>query len=137
MLKSRLSAGLYLALVFASGALVGGFSHRFYVSRRPVPSASTRTPEEWRRLYIDEMRKKVGLDASQVQQLQQILDETRQRFREQREKDRAAAMAIQNDQVEKIRAILRPDQEKPYAELRAERERRRQEYEKKKGPSRR
>jgi hypothetical protein len=137
MLKSRLSAAFYLALVFASGVLVGGFAIRLYLTSRPVAAAPRTSPEEWRKRYVNDLKARIKLDDQQVQQLQQILDGTRQRYHALREQEKAQAQAIQAQQTEQIRAMLREDQRPLYAEWRAERERRRQEYDKKKGPPRR
>jgi len=137
MLRSRFSAAFYLALVFASGALVGGFATRLYLTSRPVAAAPRTSPEEYRRRYVDEMKARVNLDDQQVQRLQQILDGTRQRYHAQREQDKAEAQAIHARQTEQIRAMLRDDQRPLYEQLRAERERRRQEYDRRKGPPRR
>ena len=129
--KSRLSAGVYLLLVFLSGALVGGFSHRLYMTRSV--NAAPRTPDEWRKKYVGEMRESVKLDDQQVAQLQQILDDTRKRFQQMREEEKPVAQKIQNEQTDRIRAMLRPEQQPLYETLRIERERRRQEAERKKG----
>jgi hypothetical protein len=136
MLKSRLSAGVYLALVFASGILVGAFAHQLYLTTKHAAATVQRSPEEWRKRYVGELRDKVRLDVQQVQRLQQILDETRQKFHDLRESQKPLGEAIQAEQVQKIRAMLRADQQAAYDRVRAERERRRQEGERKKGPPR-
>jgi succinate dehydrogenase flavin-adding protein (antitoxin of CptAB toxin-antitoxin module) len=135
VLKSKLSAGLYLALVFASGILVGGFSHQLYVASKVV-AGPPRNPDEWRKRYVNELRDKVKLDDAQVQRLQAILDETRQRFHNLREQQKPLGDAIQAEQINKIRAMLRPEQREAYEQVRAERERKRLEAERKKGPPR-
>jgi len=139
MPKSKLSAAIYLVLVFLSGTLVGGFSYRLMTSP-PVKAVGPRTPEEWRKRYTEEMRLKVNLDAGQVSQLQAILDGTkqqydqlRQKYKAQHDEERAAMMAVQAQQVEKVRSMLRDDQRTAYDQFREERERRRQEGGDKKG----
>jgi hypothetical protein len=72
------------------------------------------------------MRAKVNLDEKQIEQVNQILDETRAQFDQMRVKMRADGEAIQNQQVSKITAILREDQTANYAAFRAEREKIRQ-----------
>jgi hypothetical protein len=131
MPKSRFSAVLYLLLVFVSGALVGGFSTRFMTSA-PV-KAAPRSLEDWRKRYVNEMRDRVKLDEAQVKQLQTVLDDTkllfdqvRSRYKPSRDQERAAVLAIHNQQVEKVRALLRDDQRPVYEKFREERERRRQ-----------
>jgi len=128
MPKSKISAVIYLGLVFLSGALVGSLSYRLYAmntvsASSGLPKAS---PEEFRRHYIEGMRAKVNLDEKQVEQVNQILDETRAQFDQMRAKMRADGEAIQNQQVAKITTILRDDQRPNYAAFRAEREKIRQ-----------
>jgi hypothetical protein len=135
MLRSRLSAAVYLVLVFASGVLMGGVAVRLYLTSR-VSAVSRPSPEEWRQRYVNDLKTKVKLDDAQVQQLQQILDGTRQRYHNLRDQEKSQAQAIQTQQTEQIRAMLREDQRPLYEQLRAERDRRRQEYDRKKGPPR-
>jgi Spy/CpxP family protein refolding chaperone len=128
MPKSKFSAVVYLLLVFLSGALVGGLSYRLYAmntvsASSGLPKAS---PEEFRRHYIEGMHTKVNLDEKQLEQVNQILDETRAQFDQMRAKMRADGEAIQNQQVAKITAILRDDQKPNYAAFRAEREKMRE-----------
>jgi len=137
MPKSKLSAAIYLVLVFLSGTLVGGFSARLLTSPT-VKAVAPRTPEEWRKRYTDELRARMKLDDVQVSQLQTILDGTkqqydqlRQKYKTQHDEERAAMMAVQGQQVEKIRAMLRDDQRPAYEQFREERERRRQDGDKK------
>jgi Spy/CpxP family protein refolding chaperone len=128
MPKSKLSAIVYLLLVFLSGALVGGLSYRLYAMNTVSASsgAPKASPEEFRRHYIDGMRTKVNLDEKQIEQVNQILDETRAQFDQVRAKMRTEGQSIQNEQVAKITAILRDDQKANYEAFRAEREKLRQ-----------
>lgn len=128
MPKSKLSAVVYLGLVFLSGALVGGLSYRLYAMNSVMAgsSAPKASPEEFRRHYIEGMKTKVNLDEKQIEQVNQILDETRAQFDQMRSKMRADGQAIQNLQVAKITAILRDDQKDAYAAFRAEREKMRE-----------
>ena len=128
MPKSRLSAAIYLSLVFLSGALVGGLSYRLYAVScvSAITGASRSSPEEARKRYIDSIRAKVNLDEHQIEQVNQILDQTRAQFDQIRGKMHAEGQAIQNRQVEEITSILREDQKPLYAAFRRERERIRQ-----------
>jgi Spy/CpxP family protein refolding chaperone len=128
MPKSKLSAVVYLGLVFLSGALVGAMSYRLYSMNTVNASSglSKASPEEFRRHYIEGMRAKVNLDEKQIEQVNQILDETRAQFDQMRAKMRADGQSIQNQQVAKITAILRDDQKASYEAFRAEREKMRE-----------
>ncbi len=127
--RSRISAAVYLVVVFLSGAMVGGLSYRLYSVNSVsavaggVPKAS---PEEFRRRYIEAIRAKVHLDDHQVDQVNQIMDDARAQFDDVRAKSRAAMQGIESHRVEKMNAILRDDQKSAYAEFRAEREKLRQ-----------
>jgi hypothetical protein len=141
MPKSRLSAAIYLTLVFLSGALVGGLSYRLYaVTTVNAVNGGGRpprlNPEEARRHYMDEIRTMVKLDDDQIRQVNQILDETRSQFDQVRRKMNAEGRAIYDLQGEKIAAILRDDQKSLFAAFRAEREHQRQQIRGKQGKQR-
>lgn len=127
--RSKLSAGLYLLLVFLSGALVGGLSYRLYSVNTVaaitggVPKTS---PEEFRRRYIEAIRAKVHLDPQQVDQVNQIMDDARAQFDEVRAKSRTEMQGIEARRIEKMNAVLRDEQKPAYAAFRAEREKLRQ-----------
>ncbi|HEY7387580.1 MAG TPA: hypothetical protein VH640_03680 [Bryobacteraceae bacterium] len=138
MPKSRLSAAIYLSLVFLSGALVGGLSYRLYaVNTVNAVNGSGRpprlNPEEARRRYMDEIRTKVKLDDEQIRQVNTILDETRAQFDQVRRKMNSEGRAIYDLQGEKIAAILRDDQKPLFTAFRAEREHQRQQNRQKQG----
>src|SRR5262249_20627154 len=128
MPKSKLSAVVSLLLVFLSGTLVGGMSYRLYSMNTVSASSggSRPTPEGFRRRYVEGMRSKVNWDEKQIEQVNQILDDTRSRYDQVRAKMHAEGQAIQSEQIAKITAILRDDQKASYEAFRAERERMRQ-----------
>ena len=127
MLKSKFSALLSLLLVFMSGVLVGGFTYRLYnVSVAAAPNnAKKADPEEARKHIVADMRDRLKLDAQQVNQLQQIFDETRDQFHQIHDKMNAEGQAIHNEQIAKVKAILRANQLPIYEQWLAERERER------------
>jgi len=120
------STRLYLALVFLSGILVGGFGVRLYTLSPVSASVNPKNPEEFKRRYIEEMRSRLHLSDQQVTQLGPILDETRQRYREFHERYKPELKAIQNQQVAKIRSILTEAQQPEYGKMLEEREKQRQ-----------
>lgn len=131
MKRSSLSTGVYLLLVFLSGIVVGVFANRLYVMNSVSANANPKSPEEWRRKYVAEMRSRLRLSDQQVAQLEPILDETRQRFHDAHERAKPELKAIQDEQVQKIRSILKDDQKAEYEKMREEREKRRQLLDKK------
>ena len=133
MMRSKLSAALYLALVFLSGSLVGAFACRLYSANTVSATVSRRLdPVEWRRRYMQEMRTQVRTDADQEAQINQILDETGAAFAQIRAREKQAYQSEQDVQIAKIFALLRPDQRPLYAKLRAEPEARRKAQQSKK-----
>jgi len=116
MRRATLTTAVYLALLFLSGVAVGWFALRLYsVSASGIP----RSPEEYRRRYVAELRERLKLTEQQVNQLGPILDETRQRHHEMMK-------TIHDAQVSKIRSILTESQQVEYTKLLEERERERQ-----------
>lgn len=131
--KASLSAVVYLVLVFLSGALVGAFAYRLYMVSSVSSSAALKSPEEYRKRAIEEMTTRLHLSPEQVASIQQIYDETRQRFRELHEKQRPEFRVIENAQYQKILATLTEPQRVEYLKMREERDRRRQQEKKNKG----
>lgn len=125
MKRSNLSATLYILLVFVSGMVVGALAHHLY-AMRAVSASTVKTPEEWRRKYVEDMRDHLSLNSVQEVQLGKILDETRQRYRDLHEKSRPDMKAIQDEQIQKIRAILDDRQRAEYEKLRVQREQERE-----------
>ena len=128
MRRSNLSTLLYLAVVFLSGAVVGGFALRLYTAKA-VNAIATKSPAERhaeiRRQYITDMRNRLHLTDAQVTQLEQIADATGQRMHEMHK-------AIDAEHVEKVNAMLNEDQRAEYSKWRDEREKRRQQDQSKK-----
>jgi Spy/CpxP family protein refolding chaperone len=127
MKLSRAAIALYMGLVFVSGAVVGGFSHRLYTVTT-VDAKSTPNPEEFRKRYMAEMKSRVNLTPDQLTKLGFILDETRARQRAAQEASKKMLdpeiTAIRLEQIEKIRQMLTPEQRPLYDTLRKEREER-------------
>jgi len=123
MKPSNATAALYVVLIFLSGVLVGGFGYRLY-SASSVNAARARSSEDYRVRYVTEMRNRLKLSERQVEELNAILDATRERWREVRERYKPEMKSIQDEQVERIRAILDPAQRTEYEKMRAEREER-------------
>jgi hypothetical protein len=71
------------------------------------------------------MHSRLKLSGSQVKQLEVILDETRDKFRDFREKQRPGMKAIQDEQTARITAMLDEGQRREYEKMRQEREERR------------
>ncbi len=128
---TRLTA-LYVALVFLSGAVVGGFAHRLYTLNTVM--ATSPKPDDFRRTYLGELSSRLGLSGQQLTQVSAILDSTKTRYDEVRAKwDKEAKVkakpelkAIHEDQVQKVKGVLSESQQAEYDKFRMEREKRRQ-----------
>ena len=120
MKPARISTILYLLLVFLSGCLVGFVGSRLYTAKTTIAAPPRKSPEEFRKHFVEELRGRLKLDAQQVVSLNRVLEETRQHYRE-------SAKTIQDETVREIHALLRELQRTEYDKWRAEREKRRKE----------
>jgi hypothetical protein len=122
MKRSALTTWIYLLLVFVSGAVVGVFGHRLYEMRTVSANSGPRNQQEWRRHYTEEMRSRLNLTPDQMAKVGEILDDTHRRVHEVHERSKPELVAIQNDQVQRVRSILTDQQKPEYEKWRAERE---------------
>jgi len=125
MRRSNLATLFYLLVVFASGAVVGGFANRLYMVK--AVTATVNAPHsraELRKEYIQDMRGRLHLTDAQVTELQQIMDATGQRMHEMHK-------TIEDEHIRKVVAMLDDSQKAEYAKMRDEREKHRQEQAKK------
>jgi Spy/CpxP family protein refolding chaperone len=108
---SRAAIAAYVGLIFASGAVLGFYGNRLYIasqdSGKPGPRAN---PEEYRKKLLDMFRDRLHVTDDQVTKLNAIMDETRSRVEETRRQMKPAYQKIHEEQDQKIRAILTPDQ---------------------------
>lgn len=128
MKRSTPMVGVYLLLVFASGAVVGGFGHRLY-STKTVDAKSPQPvkSEDWRERYLNEMRDRLHLDQPQMNRLAVILDESKARYKSVRDRMDPELKQIQIEQRDLIRQMLTPDQRPEYEKMLEERDRQRRE----------
>jgi superfamily I DNA and RNA helicase len=121
MKNNQLTAALLAVLLFAGGVVVGVLGERYY-SHSTVharPSAET-----LRDRYINEAKSRVHLTGDQVKQLNTILDGTRAKLRTFRQSHHAEFEKINQEQIQQVKAILRPDQVAAYDQLVADQDRR-------------
>ena len=123
MKRSLSSLFISLILVFASGIAVGVVGHYLYtaksVNATSLPPASA---DSFRKQFVQEMRQRVALQDNQLEPINAVLDQTRLQYKKVREKMKPDMDRIKTEQIEKINAILTPDQQKLYEQLRLERE---------------
>ena len=145
-MKKPMGVGLSLLAVFLSGAVVGAFGHRLYMVRSVYSEPTTIAtppappkPEDFRKKYVEELRTRLQLDELQLGKLNTILDQTREKFHQARERSKERSKVesaqIRQDQRNQIRTILKPEQQTEYEKIiqeRDTRERERQEKERQK-----
>lgn len=125
-----LKLAFYCTVLFVSGMAVGALSHRYYVQDLvPAQAAPRRGPEQFRRGYMAEMKSRLKLTPVQVEQIDAILDDMRNKFRALRELQRPQERTLQAEHVSRITALLTAEQQAEYERMRAEREERRKEFE--------
>lgn len=121
--RSNLMIALYLGLVFVAGLAVGVFGQRLYASKSVQAESRPSTPDQWRARYMADMQTRLNLTPDQVSKLTVILDETRQRYREIKERQKPDMKRVHDDQVAQINAMLNEQQRNEYELMRAEKER--------------
>ncbi len=107
-------------------------SHRAYTLRTAeanLAAAPKRPdPSEWRKRNLADMQQKLKLDAQQTGEMTKIFDQAEQEFGQIRSKWNTENQAIQQELVQKMERVLRPDQQQLYQQYRqardAERKRR-------------
>jgi hypothetical protein len=104
MLGSRQKAYLIIFATFALGFIVGGAATSILLGRSATrPAAPPR--------IIDELSTELKLDPAQREAVDRILAEARGRFQELRRELNPRFDQIRNQNNERIRAILTPDQQ--------------------------
>ena len=122
MKRSSWSIAFYVLLVFSSGVAAGILGQRLVTSRVVSAESSPRTPEQWRARFVAEIRERLALDAAQEGKLNKILDVTRARYNEVRERSRPEMKRIHDEQVDSIREFLNERQKAEYAKFILEKE---------------
>ena len=132
MPRSRVSAALYLILVFASGIIVGTVGHRLYSTTTASASASTLTPDEWKKRYLEQMKKRVGASPDQLARVTAIMNDTKRKFDDVLAQEKTVHDKLYAQQVEDVRAVFADEKQKAAFEVwRAERKREREKAQKK------
>jgi hypothetical protein len=128
--RSSSAALIYLLVVFASGAVVGGFAVRLYLAKTVSASRLSAPPPthaEIRRQYLHDMQDRLHLSDAQMTQLQQIVDDTGKQMQEVHQ----MRQRIDDEHARRVMAMLDDSQKAEYAKMRAERDKHRQEQAKK------
>jgi uncharacterized protein YnzC (UPF0291/DUF896 family) len=131
--RSRITIAFYLVLVFASGILVGVESHRLYATTSTArANNSPQNMSEFRRRYLDGMKTQVGVSDAQLAQINNILEDTKNKVNELAALEKPLHDRIQQEHIDQIKDLLTPQQKVAYDNWRAARERAKREAETKK-----
>ena len=113
---------LYLTLVFVAGLVVGALGHRYLMPGHFGPGGPPhKSAESFRKAVVEDLTKRLSLDAGQVSQLQKIMDDAHKDFQDFRERHKDEMKAIMDRQHARISEMLRPDQRVIYEKIQAER----------------
>jgi hypothetical protein len=115
-------AAILIALAFIGGAAAGGFGMSLYTAKTVTAKAPAKTPQQWRAEYVQTLTSRLKLDGSQVTDVNRVLDETKNKFDAAKDRHKTEMSQIHQEQVDNIRATLKPDQAAEYDKFRAERE---------------
>ena len=135
MKLTRWTVALYMALVFACGGVVGAFAHRLYTVSGVSANAAQRNPEEFRKRFMADLKARLQLTDDQAAKLGAVMDDTRARFRDVREKFEPEMQKIREDQRQRISELLSPSQQAEFQKIVEERQRRREGKKGREGPS--
>jgi hypothetical protein len=116
MRRPQLVVFFSAVLLFALGAAAGLLAHRLY----DVNGISA--SEDWRARYVKEMHSRLKLDPQQLDALNDILDDTRTKVRAVKDRYRPELIRIKQEQIAKIKMMLRPQQSGEYDKVVAEHE---------------
>jgi uncharacterized protein YlxW (UPF0749 family) len=124
--RSQISMLLSMFAIFGSGIVVGAFGYHSYTTKTVTATAAVppkRDPDDWRRRYIEAMRTRLNLEQAQLGQLNAILDQTKARFKDLKERQKQETDEIRAEQLERIRGMLTAAQRPEFEKFREERER--------------
>ena len=123
---TRWTVALYMALVFACGAVVGAFAYRLYTVSEVSANAGQRNPEEYRKRFMAELKVRLNLNDNQAAKLGVIMDQTRLRFRATRATIEPEFQKIREEQLQKISGILSVEQQAEFQKMMEQRRRTRE-----------
>jgi DNA anti-recombination protein RmuC len=124
--RSQVSVLLSMFAIFGSGIVVGAFGYHSYTANTVSATAVVpvkKDPEDWRRRYVDAIRTRLNLEQTQLGQLNTILDQTKARFKDLKERQKQETDEIRAEQLERIRGMLTAAQKPEFEKFREERER--------------
>jgi predicted kinase len=108
-INPRRKAQLVIGLAFLLGAVTGGLSTYLFYNQRPQPVLSVTD-------VTNELSKRIGLEAAQRAQVEEILTESRKQYKQVREQMRQQNQTVREGTRTKIRTILSSEQQSKFDE---------------------
>ena len=121
-MTQRFSPWLYFLLVFAGGIATGFFGDRVFATRPVIADTAPHSAEEWKRHYIDDLKRRCALTQDQVSRVNTVLEETHKQADALRARIAPEMTALHNQQVKEVRELLTDGQKPAYDQFRAERD---------------
>ena len=119
--KALVSIIILLLLGAAAGALV---THKIYQER--MENVISGEPKTTRDFIVRRLNREFDFDATQLEQLRAIVQETHAEMKNVRRQIRPQIEEILSHSQDKVRAILRPDQRVKFEQIIAERRKKRE-----------
>lgn len=114
-----------IIIVFVLGLLAGALlAHKIYQHR--VEGIMKGEPRTMRELIVRRLDRELHLDASQLERLRTVVEETHAEIRKVRRQCRPQIEEILSRSQEKVRELLRPDQLQKYEKIIEERKKKRE-----------
>ncbi|HYR88740.1 MAG TPA: hypothetical protein VE422_31975 [Terriglobia bacterium] len=138
MIARSLKAKILVFAVFFIGIATGVLIANFYTSRvtgTPADVANTGERAQRARRDVSRFRDYLGLNETQREQMDKIMEETRSEFRKLREETQPRFQAIEMESRSKVRAILNDEQLQKYDEFRRNMDQKRRDREQRQRPN--
>jgi hypothetical protein len=121
-------ATLYLAAVFAAGAILGIAAYRFYAVNIAQADFQTAplSPQEYRARAVSKLQQELGLSAEQTVELQKIYDYIDERWHDVRDAMEPEFEAMRKERADRILGMLNPEQQQKYRAILEEKRRKRE-----------
>lgn len=130
MITSKTKARLVILAAFALGVIVGGVASNLVTS-----APRTATPPNSVQGALQELERELRLTEDQKEQVKQVLNSTRQKYKELQAQVHPRFLAIRDESRSQIRALLTPEQQALYEQWLRKRDRGREHKPKDRGSS--
>lgn len=116
MKRPQQLAFVFGLIIFALGVASGILAHRLY------DTGAVNAADDWRTRYVNEMQMRLKLTSLQVDQINDILDDTRAKVRAVKDKYKPEMLDIKQQQIAAMKTLLNPKQQAQYDSFLAEKE---------------